>query len=532
MLSAEKISKTFGPQTVLKDISLILGDQERIGIVGINGAGKSTFVKILAGIEEADKGVVNRHGSTVGYLNQESQCRLGVTIADEMRDAFPNVEDIEARLMKASHAVADGDMSRADAAALDAAANDLVRADAHTIDARIGRVLAGLGFELDAVDRLTDTFSGGWQMRIAMAKLLLQEPDFLFLDEPTNHLDVTAKYWLMYDYIPNYHGSVICISHEPEFLNAVCEKIVEVEDCGITQYTGNYEDYERLKEEAYQRDLKAYDAQQREIADWKEFIQRWKGNKSKSGMVESRVKQLEKIDILPKPKARPRTIYLEFPEPPREAPEPVVIQDVVKKYGDKTILNGITLQMVRGDKIALTGPNGVGKSTFLRMIAGVEGPTSGNIRLNPKTEIGYFAQHQAEALRKEVTVFEETMAGIDPKLEELARGLLARLQFRGEDAPFKKVGVLSGGERTRVALAKFLLHPANFYILDEPTNHLDPLAREVLIEALIKFQGTILMSTHDNFLIDRVATGIFDVADGKFHMMLDPQIARIKDIEI
>ena len=369
-------------------------------------------------------------------------------------------------------------------------------------------------------------------MRIAMAKLLLQEPDFLFLDEPTNHLDVTAKYWLMYDYIPNYHGSVICISHEPEFLNAVCEKIVEIDDCGTTQYTGNYEDYERLKEEAYQRDLKAYDAQQREIADWKEFIQRWKGNKSKSGMVESRVKQLEKIDILPKPKARPRTIYLEFPEPPREAPEPVVIQDVVKKYGDKTILNGITLQMVRGDKIALTGPNGVGKSTFLRLIAGVEGPTSGNIRLNPKTEIGYFAQHQAEALRKEVTVFEETMAGIDPKLEELARGLLARLQFRGEDAPFKKVGVLSGGERTRVALAKFLLHPANFYILDEPTNHLDPLAREVLIEALIKFQGTILMSTHDNFLIDRVATGIFDVADGKFNMVLDPQIARIKDIEI
>ena len=193
MLSAEKISKTFGPQTVLKDISLILGDQERIGIVGINGAGKSTFVKILAGIEEADKGVVNRHGSTVGYLNQESQCRLGVTIADEMRDAFPNVEDIEARLMKASHAVADGDMSRADAAALDAAANDLVRADAHTIDARIGRVLAGLGFELDAVDRLTDTFSGGWQMRIAMAKLLLQEPDFLFLDEPTNHLDIESR---------------------------------------------------------------------------------------------------------------------------------------------------------------------------------------------------------------------------------------------------------------------------------------------------------------------------------------------------
>lgn len=530
MLSADKISKSFGPQNVLKDISIILGDQERIGIVGINGAGKSTFVKILAGIEEADKGQIHRHGSTVGYLNQESQCRMGVTIAAEMRDAFPNVDDMEERLIRASQAIAKGEISKSDLADLDAAANDLARADAHTIDARIGRVLAGLGFELDAVDRLTDTFSGGWQMRIAMAKLLLQEPDYLFLDEPTNHLDVTAKYWLMYDYIPNYHGSVICISHEAEFLNAVCDKIVEVDDLRTTQYTGNYEDYERLKEEAYQRDLKAFDAQQREIADWKEFIQRWKGNKSKSGMVESRVKQLEKIDILAKPKARPRTIYLEFPEPPREAPEPIIIENVVKCYGDRTILNGVSLGVVRGDKIALTGPNGVGKSTFLRLVAGVEAPTSGKIVLNGKTEIGYFAQHQAEALRKECTVFEETMAGVDPKIEEMARGLLARLQFRGEDAPFKKVGILSGGERARVALAKFLLRPANFYILDEPTNHLDPLAREVLIEALIKFQGTILMSTHDNFLIDRVATGIFDVADGKFHMVLDPQIARIKDL--
>jgi ATP-binding cassette subfamily F protein 3 len=532
MLSVDKISKSFGPQNVLKDISMQLGDRERIGVVGVNGAGKSTLVKIMAGIEEPDKGQILRHGSSVGYLSQESQCRLGVTIAEEMRSAFPNVDDIEARLLKAAQGVADDSAGKAAIAALDAATADLALTDAHTIDARIGRVLAGLGFELDAVDRLTDTYSGGWQMRIAMAKLLLQEPDYLFLDEPTNHLDLTAKYWLMYDYIPNYPGSVISISHDVEFLNQTCEKILEVEDLNAKLYTGNYDDYDRLKEEAYQRDLKAYDAQQREIADWKEFIQRWKGNKSKSGMVESRVKQLEKIELLPKPKPRPRTIYLEFPEPPREAPEPVMVTDVVKKYGDKTVLNGVTLHMVRGDKIALTGPNGAGKSTLLRLVAGVEAPTSGKVQVNAKTEIGYFAQHQAEALANERTVMAETMDGIDPKLEELARGLLARLQFRGDDAPFKKIGVLSGGERARVALAKFLLRPANFYLLDEPTNHLDPLSREVLMEALGKFQGSILMSSHDQALIDKVATGVYEIVDGKFEMILDPQIARIKDVDV
>ncbi|MBB6053772.1 ABC-F family ATP-binding cassette domain-containing protein [Armatimonas rosea] len=531
MLTAEKIYKSFGPQDVLKDITLQLGDRDRIGVVGLNGQGKSTLIKILAGLEEPDKGVVHRHGSTVGYLNQESQCRLGVTVGEEMRSAFPDMADVEARLIAASQAMA-GDASKSDVAALNKATDDLTKLEAHTMDARIGRVLSGLRFELDAVDRLTDTYSGGWQMRIAMAKLLLQEPDYLFLDEPTNHLDTEAKFWLMYDYIPSYPGTVICISHDVEFLNLTSEEIWEVKDMEVNKFKGNYDDYVRLDDERYQRELKAYDAQQREIADWKEFVQRWRGNKSKAGMVESRVKQLEKIDILPKPKERPKTIYLQFPEPPREAPEPISIEDVYKSYGEKNVLNGITLPMVRQDKIALTGPNGAGKSTLLKLVAGVEQPTKGRIIVNPKTEIGYFAQHQAEALLPQRTVYEETLAGIDPKMEELARGLLARLQFRGDDAPFKKIGVLSGGERARVALAKFLLRPANFYLLDEPTNHLDPLAREVLIEALKKFEGTILMSTHDQLLIDTVATGIFDMSDGQFTMVLDPATERIKRVNV
>lgn len=532
MLTADKIYKSFGPQDVLKDITLQLGDRDRIGVVGLNGQGKSTLIKILAGLEEPDKGVVHRHGSSVGYLNQESQCRLGVTVGEEMRSAFPDMGDIESRLMAASNAIASGDASRADLAALDKAAEDITKIEAHTIDARIGRVLSGLRFELDAVDRLTDTYSGGWQMRIAMAKLLLQEPDYLFLDEPTNHLDTEAKFWLMYDYIPNYPGTVVCISHEVEFLNLTSEKIWEVDEKQVTIYTGNYDDYIRLRDEQYQRDLKAWDAQQREIADWKEFIQRWRGNKSKAGMVESRQKQLEKIDILPKPKERPRTIFLQFPEPPREAPEPVIIEDVVKSYGDKQVLRGVTLPMERQDKIALIGPNGAGKSTLLKLVAGVEQPTSGKIVINGKTELGYFAQHQAEALNVNNTVYEETMAGVDAKYEEMARGLLARLQFRGDDAPFKKVGILSGGERARVAMAKFLLRPANFYLLDEPTNHLDPLAREVLIEALKKFEGTILMSSHDQLLIDTVATGIYEVVDGQLQMVLDPATERIKRVNV
>ena len=532
MLTAEKIYKSFGPQDVLKDITLHIGDRDRIGVVGLNGAGKSTLIKILAGMEEPDKGHVHKHASSVGYLNQESQCRLGVTINEEMRSAFPDVGDIEARLMKASDALGAGDATKSDLAALDKATDDLHRVEAHTIDARIGRVLSGLGFELDATERLTDTFSGGWQMRIAMAKLLLQEPDYLFLDEPTNHLDTTAKYWLMYDYIPSYPGTVVCISHDVEFLNIVAEKIWEVDEQIVKIYTGNYDDFERLRTEKYERDLKSYDAQQREIADWKEFVARWRGNKSKAGMVASRINQLEKIEMLPKPKEKPRSIYLQFPEPPREAPVPVEIFDVVKKYGDKVILNGITLSIDRGDKIALTGPNGAGKSTLLRLVAQQEKPTSGRVDVNGKTEIGYFAQHQAEALGNERTVFEETLAGVDPKMEELARGLLARLQFRGEDAPFKKIGVLSGGERARVALAKFLLRPANFYLLDEPTNHLDPLARDVLIEALRQFEGTVLMSSHDQYLIDQVATGIFEIADGKLEMVLDPAIERMKRVDV
>lgn len=531
MLTAEKITKSYGPQTVLKEVTLTLRPKERIGVVGINGAGKSTLVKILAGIEEPDKGTVSYHGSSYGYLSQESQCRLGVTIGDEMRDALPGIADLEARLHQAATAVAEGDSSKADLAALSKAADDLQRLEAHTIDARIGRVLSGLGFELDATERLTDTYSGGWQMRIAMAKLLLQEPDYLLLDEPTNHLDTAAKFWLMYDYIPNYHGTVVAISHDIEFLNVFAERIWEVEDGEVGIFTGNYDDYVQQKRESYEREVAEYEAQQKEIADWKEFIQRWRGHKSKAGMVEDREKKLAKLDIKPRPKSGPRSMYLQLPEPPRSPVEPVIIRNVSKQYGDKVIWDDVTLEVIRGDKLALVGPNGIGKSTMLKMVAGTETPTSGTVEVSPKAVMSYFAQHQAEALNPKLTVLEETLYGLDHQQEELARGLLARLLFRG-DAVFKKVGVLSGGERSRVALAKFLMKPANLYLLDEPSNHLDIISRDVLQEALANFQGTILMASHDQPLIEAVATGVYEVENGKLTMIKDPVIARMDMEEV
>jgi ATP-binding cassette subfamily F protein 3 len=531
MLTVDKISKSFGPQIVLKDVTLQLGAKDRVGVVGMNGAGKSTLVKILAGQLDPDKGTVNRHGSSVGYLNQESQCRLGVTVGDEMRDALPGVADIEAKLARASDAIAGGDASKADLAELSKAADDLQRLEAHTVEARIGRVLSGLGFELNATERLTDTYSGGWQMRIAMAKLLLQEPNYLLLDEPTNHLDEAAKWWLI-SYIAEYPGTVVIISHDPEFLNQTVAEILEVADSVVTVYKGDYDEYERLKQEAYERQLKAYEAQQKTLADQKEFIQRFKGNKSKAGVVESREKMISKLDMVDKPKARPRTIYLKFPEAPRSSPEPVVIENMTKKYGDRTILDNVSLTLVRGDRVALVGPNGAGKSTLLKLVACEVEPTQGKVTVTPKTVVGYFAQHQAEALDPEKTVLEETLAGLDHQKEELARGLLAQLQFRGDDAPFKSVRYLSGGERTRVALAKFLLRPANLYLLDEPTNHLDPLSRDVLRSALLQFEGTILMASHDQALIDDVASGVYYVEGGKLDMIKDPASERIKDVDV
>jgi ATP-binding cassette subfamily F protein 3 len=389
---------------------------------------------------------------------------------------------------------------------------DLEMQSTDTMEQRIGRVLHGLGFPTDSLDRLTDTFSGGWQMRIAMAKLLLREPDVLLLDEPTNHLDTRAVKWLQ-GYIAEYPGAVFVISHEPKFLDEICYTIVELDGGKLVEYTGNYSQYQRQKEENEKATASAYERQQKEIERAQGFIDRFGAKASKASAAKSREKAIERMDKIEAPRANNRGISLQFPEAPQSAAEPMRLRDVSKTYGDKQVLKNIDFRLKRGDRLALLGPNGAGKSTLLKILAGEETPDEGEREEGRNLVIGYFAQHQAEALDPKRSVLDETLAGLIQRPEPLARNLLGRLLIRGE-AVYKPIGVLSGGERSRVALAKFLLRPANLLLLDEPTNHLDAGSREVLIEALKGFKGTIVLASHDTPFVRAVATESYTLDDG------------------
>jgi ATP-binding cassette, subfamily F, member 3 len=380
------------------------------------------------------------------------------------------------------------------------------------MEARIGRVLHGLGFDKGAPDRLTNEYSGGWQMRIAMAKLLLRQPDLLLLDEPTNHLDDRARRWLQ-GYLDDYHGAVFVISHEPKFLDAVCTRIVEIEEFKLVSYTGNYSQFEKQKAERIEQQMALYEKQQRELEKQEEFINRFRAKASKATQVKSREKMLDKIEKVEAPKTGRKAIAFQFPEAPKSAQEALRLRGVSKMYGDNVVLLDVNLKLQRGERLALTGPNGAGKSTLLRILAGVEELSEGTREVGRNAIIAYFAQHQAEALEPERTVLQEVLHGLERQPEGMARGLLGRLLFHGDEV-FKSIRVLSGGERSRVALAKFLLRPANVLLLDEPTNHLDVSSRMVLQEALQNFEGALLVASHDQTFVKAVATEALNLDDG------------------
>lgn len=538
MLNIENLSKQYGAQVIFEGADLFIGPHERVGLVGPNGAGKTTLLRLITELETPDLGHVRRDAHrTVGILTQESQCGLGVTVREEMRTAFPEVDqahrEIEALAESLGHAnghsnghsnghtnghnngapqgLADAEQ-RAALRRLADAQSTLELQQAHTIEARIGRVLHGLGFAHTDLERLTDEFSGGWQMRIAMAKLLLREPDLLLLDEPTNHLDTAARKWLQ-GYLADYPGAVLLTSHEPKFLDLVVQRIVEVEDGKLHSYSGNYTQYQRQKTEARERQQAAFERQQRELERQQEFIDRFGAKNSKATQVKSREKQLEKLEKVEAPKSTPRAITFHFPEAPRSAQDALKLRGISKLYGDEIVLLDVNFTFKRGDRIALMGPNGCGKSTLLRILAGIEAPTEGRREEGRNLSIGYFAQHQAEALDPNRTALQEVLYGLDSQPEGMARSLLGRLLLRG-DAVFKPVAVLSGGERSRVALAKFLMRPANLLLLDEPTNHLDPASRTVLQEALTGFSGTIVVASHDRPFLDAVTTEAYHLTDG------------------
>lgn len=515
MLSIEKLSKQYGTQVLLDEADLFITPGDRAGLVAPNGSGKTTLFRMIVGEEDIDSGSIHLDDwASAGMLSQESQCRLGITVREEMMSAFPEADEafaqIEALSEKLEAAV--GHEQKEALRQLAQAQTDLEMQQMHTMEARIGRVLNGLGFPPGSLDRLTDTFSGGWQMRIAMAKLLLREPDLLMLDEPTNHLDAKAIRWLQ-GYIDDYPGAVFIISHDAAFLDKVCGTIVELEEGKLVEYTGNFTRYKQQKEANREAQQAAYERQQKELARQQEFIDRFGAKATKASAVKSREKAIDRIEKIEAPKTAPKSIFLEFPTAPKSSQDVIRLRDVSVSYGEKVVLLGLNLKLKRGDRVALMGPNGAGKTTLLRILAEQEKPTEGKIELGHNVITGYFAQHQAEAMDPERSVLDEALDGLESRPEPMARNLLGRMHIRGE-AIYKPIRVLSGGERSRVALAKFLLRPANFLLLDEPTNHLDAGSREVLIEALKKFEGTLVVVSHDRPFVEAIAQDAFTLEEG------------------
>ena len=530
MLRLEHISKIYPTGEVLKDINWEVKPGDRVGLVGVNGAGKSTQLKIIAGEMEPTTGEVIRPSSLhIAYLTQEFEVDLCRTVREEFWRAFAEANQVHESLMQVQH-----EMQTADPQQLDQLIHQLDRyqrqfegLDGYGLESRIEKILPELGFDIDAGDRLVSSYSGGWQMRMSLGKILLQAPDLLLLDEPTNHLDLETIEWLE-TYLRGLSTPMVIVSHDREFLDRLCTQIVETERGVSSTYLGNYSSYLEQKEEAQMAQLSAYERQQKELEKQQAFVERFRASATRSTQAKSREKQLDKIDRIDAPVDSLRTLHFRFPPAPRSGREVVIIKDLTHAYEDKILFLGTNLLIERGDRIAFLGPNGAGKSTLLHLINGTEQPTEGSITIGDHNVTpSYFEQNQAEALDLNKTVIETIHDEVPDWSNEEVRTLLGRFLFT-KDTVFKKVGALSGGEKARLALAKMLLRPANLLILDEPTNHLDIPAKEMLEEAIQNYDGTLIVVSHDRYFISQVATKIVEIRDGElvlyqgdYHYYLD-----------
>ncbi len=530
MLRLEHISKIYPTGEVLKDINWEVKPGDRIGLVGVNGAGKSTQLKIIMGETEPTDGEIIRPASlNIAYLNQEFDIDPTRTVREEFWRAFKEANQVHEALTQVHHA-----METADPATLDRLLHEMDRLqrqfeamDGYGLDARIEKILPEMGFTPEEGDRLVSSYSGGWQMRMNLGKILLQAPDLLLLDEPTNHLDLETIEWLE-SYLKDLTTPMVIVSHDREFLDRLCTQIVETERGVSTTYLGNYSMYLQQKAELRDAQLSAYERQQKELEKQQAFVDRFRASATRSTQAKSREKQLEKIERIEAPEGSVRTLHFRFPPAPRSGREVVQIKDLTHTYGDKILFLGANLLIERGDRIAFLGPNGAGKSTLLRMIMGMESPTDGTIKLGDHNVIpGYFEQNQAEALDLQKTVMQTIHDEVPDWKNEEVRTLLGRFLFSG-DTVFKKVEALSGGEKARLALAKMLLQPVNLLILDEPTNHLDIPAKEMLEEALQNYDGTVIIVSHDRYFISKAANKIVEIRDGElllyrgdYHYYLD-----------
>lgn len=522
MLRLEHISKIYPTGEVLKDVNWEVKPGDRIGLVGVNGAGKSTQLKIITGEIEPTSGEVIRPASLhIAYLSQEFDVDPTRTVKEELWRAFGEANAVHEALTQVHREMEVATLEELDKLLrqMDRLQRQFEALDGYGLESRIDKLLPDIGFALEDGDRLVSAFSGGWQMRMGLGKILLQEPDLLLLDEPTNHLDLETIEWLE-GYLKGLITPMVIVSHDREFLDRLCTQIVETERGVSSTYLGNYSAYLQQKEEAQNAQLSAYERQQKELEKQQAFVDRFRASATRSTQAKSREKQLEKIEKIEAPTASVRTLHFRFPPAPRSGREVVNIKELVHTYDDKILFLGADLLIERGDRIAFLGPNGCGKSTLLRIIMGLEQPTEGKVELGAHNVIpGYFEQNQAEALELFKTVMETIHDEVPDWKNEEVRTLLGRFLFSG-DTVFKKVEALSGGEKARLALAKMLLTPANLLILDEPTNHLDIPAKEMLEEALQNYDGTAMIVSHDRYFISKVANKIVEIRDGEFRVYL------------
>jgi ATP-binding cassette, subfamily F, member 3 len=517
MIQLQCLSKSYGERTLLDSVTWQVGDRDRVGLCGPNGAGKTTLLRMLAGLDEPDSGeILTPNALTVGYLPQDGLSHSGRTVFDEASLALKPLLDIKAEMHDLEHRLGDASLPEDVHDQLLHRYSELQDrfriADGYQLELKVATVLRGLGFAPTDFDQATDHLSGGWQMRLALAKLLLSQPGLLLLDEPTNHLDLEARNWLE-GYLDAYPHSVIVVSHDRYFLDAVVTRIADLSLRTITDYVSNYSRYLEERDARLERLREAKRRQDEEIERVQQFIDRFRYQATKAAQVQSRVKALEKIERIEVPPERKR-IHFQFPAAAKSGRTVLELKGARKAYGDKVVLAAADLLVERGDRIALVGPNGAGKSTLMRLLSGESTLDAGTRVLGHQVVIQYFAQDEAVRLDPDLTVYETLASGSPNQMIPAIRNVLGGFLFSGDDV-YKKAGVLSGGERTRLAVARMLLRPSNTLLLDEPTNHLDLDSKEVLLEALADYGGTMVFVSHDRYFVERLATKIVEVGDGR-----------------
>src|SRR5271169_1727593 len=517
MIQLSSAGKRFGPKLLFENLDWLITPHDRVGLVGANGTGKSTLLKVLGGIESLDYGAVTcAKNTSFGYLPQDGLRLAGRTVFDECMSVFSDLQSMEKEMEDLAHKMGELDPASSE---YEQVANRYQRISSHfrvhdgyALDSQVGTVLDGLGFRKEDWTRYTEEFSGGWQMRIALGKLLLSKPNLLLLDEPTNHLDLETRNWLE-QYLLQYPFAYVLISHDRYFLDVTVNRTAEIWNKRVQFYSGNYEKYLQQKQERRDSLVSAYKNQRDRIEQLEAFINRFRYQATKAKQVQSRIKELEKIERIEVPPDE-KTIHFTFPQPKPSGRLVVECSDVAKSYGAKEVFRDVSFTIQRGDRIALVGVNGAGKSTLIKLLTGIEPLTAGTMRLGHNVEPDYFAQDQYKELDASRRMLDDLSDVAPQKTMTELRGLLGCFLF-SEDDVFKPIGVLSGGERNRYALARMLLHPSNFLLLDEPTNHLDMRAKDVLLESLEKYNGTVVFVSHDRYFIDKLATRVFEIGGGR-----------------